>query len=33
VLEIGVSVEPDPILVWLFRLLAFRVVFGFGLCW
>jgi hypothetical protein len=33
VLEVGVSMEPDPILVWLFRLLAFRVVFGFGLCW
>ena len=30
VLEVGVSMEPDPILVWLFRLLAFRVVFGFG---
>ena len=29
-LEVSVNTEPNAILVWLFRLLAFRVVFGFG---
>jgi len=29
-LQLGLSEAPNPILIWLFRLLAFRVVFGFG---